>query len=224
METFSSQPQENRKHKSKFQTVLLISLIVILTTFVVLDVLLFTGKISKKDKGELGKSESSLTEKNKSENPETQGEKTWKDCKVLPNEKDYLPEAFGSFAADTIEEHEPKGWLGKYYGSTGESDSAAESLLGGMSIIVRKDKNSESYIKEAFDLDKNELTKNLHGAPTFVGVIMVNHNNADVRLTLEGFTSVISIVEKHQLVIEMAVRNQPEVAYGLWFDAVCKKA
>ncbi len=224
METYPAQPQEPPKHRSKFQVYLLIGLIAILIFVVILDVLSFTGIVNLKE--DTKEKESSIAQTSNTtlddlKKPQVQKETTWDECEVFKTEKEYLPQSFSTFSADGIEKYKPKGWLGKYFGRVGDASSLED--IPGVTIIIRKDKSSEKYIKEAFQLDNSKLTKNLHGSPAFVGIITINHNNENARLTPDNAISIITIVKEHDLIIEMHIFNESEAVFDLWFGAVCKK-
>ena len=193
---------------------------------------------------------------NQLSNPQTQQTQsqtslpaTWNECKVLPNENDYVPERIGEeFAADTREEQQPNGFVGKYYiQATKENvdtfkDAKLEDLT--FSLIVKKRSNGEygdinaswneinKLYTEYVGKEVNGTTiskgtkKDYFGNQTVVGVQKYISGTDNEEETL---TQLVSLIPSHNMLIQiLAVGNRDksadvELYYQKWLKGICQK-
>lgn len=217
METFSAQPHDPPKRKSKFQIFLLLGLITILVVVVILDVLSFMGKIDFKNKGDTAESSPmTTTESKNSKTVSNKPGKTWNDCKVLPNEKSYLPQHIGNeYTADSIGPNEPNGYLAKYY--------QVPSVF--FSVQIKKRSAGEDG-----DIDKRWQLYNQQYSPLGPKLVRKTYFGNEASLVSgdsgEGpRTLIYSLIPSHNIFIEINAKGdriRAENYYNEWFNAVCQ--
>ena len=161
---------------------------------------------------------------------------TWSECKVLPNESDYVPERIfipgivnEYFVADSRSDYQPQGFLGKYgRNATQENLKVLKPEDFGNQFTITVKKRSEG---EDGNIDNIWQVYNQEYAPLGPKLIKKTYYGHEASVISgdsgEGLQSLIySLISSHDIFIQINARGdetKAETYYQEWLRTICQK-
>lgn len=229
-----------KEHKSFLNLKVLIAVVavILLLTASGASYFLFIKKKPSMDKSKQTTTSDSQKQTDSSQvqpsNPQTQQTQsqtslpaTWSECIVFPNESDYIPERIGvEFVADSREEYQPQGFLGKYVRvATQENVNVLKPEEFGpqFSVVVKKRSAGEDGNIDKIWQIYNEQYSPL--GPKLVRMTMFGHEASSV--SGDNRTVIYSLITSHNVFIEINAigdETKAETYYQEWLKTICQKS